>query len=205
MERAIIKTDLKIPDKLAFTLHNVLTPEKCQELIKISEEGGYELATLAVEPGVQVTQLDTRNNYRHIRDDVQLAAFFFSSIKPYLPTEWLPSAMIQRDLIGVNERLRFLRYEPGQKFARHMDGWFSRENGERSYLTVQFYLNEGFVGGDTTFLLNEDRVRIPVVPKVGMALIFQHDIVHEGSMLYEGKKYCIRSDIMYTNKIKGKP
>lgn len=29
-------------------------------------------------------------------------------------------------------------------------------------------------------------------------LIFQHDILHEGSILEEGRKYAIRTDVMYT-------
>merc|ERR1711934_1072309 len=102
-----------------------------------------------------------------------MASFLFSKIKDFLPKEWLPSVMIERDLVSLNEQLRFLRYDPGQKFARHMDGWYTRKNGERSYLTVQFYLNQGFKGGETSFLLNDDRTRIPVTPKTGMALVFQ--------------------------------
>jgi hypothetical protein len=52
--------------------------------------------------------------------------------------------------------LRFLRYDPGQKFDPHMDGVYMRTDadvrgkpalagrvGERSYVTVQIYLNEG--------------------------------------------------------------
>ena len=33
--------------------------------------------------------------------------------------------------------------------------------------------------------------------KTGSVLIFQHDILHEGSLLHEGTKYVVRSDIMY--------
>lgn len=39
-------------------------------------------------------------------------------------------------------RLRFLRYDKGEYFAPHFDGQYRRENGERSYITVQVYLNE---------------------------------------------------------------
>jgi len=38
--------------------------------------------------------------------------------------------------------LRILRYDPGEYFKPHCDGWYRRENGERSYVTIQIYLNE---------------------------------------------------------------
>jgi prolyl 4-hydroxylase len=109
---------------------------------------------------------------------------------------------IERKLISLNERLRFLRYAPGQKFERHYDGWYSRKNGERSFITFQLYLNEDFSGGETTFFLDDEGLnKLPVVPKTGSVLLFQHDIMHEGSKLVKGTKYVIRSDIMYTGKM----
>ena len=52
--------------------------------------------------------------------------------------------------MGLNERLRFLRYDPGQYFLQHPDGHFSRGRRERSFITLLLYLNEGYVGGHTT-------------------------------------------------------
>lgn len=31
-----------------------------------------------------------------------------------------------------------------------------------------------------------------------MVLIFQHDIMHEGSTLVKGRKYSVRTDVMFT-------
>jgi hypothetical protein len=64
-------------------------------------------------------------------------------------------------------RLRFLRYDPGQYFKPHCDGSYMRDNGECSYITVQLYLNEGFKGGNTTFLSGDEHQRKEVVPKTG--------------------------------------
>ena len=33
--------------------------------------------------------------------------------------------------------------------------------------------------------------------RTGSILIFQHDIMHEGSLLEDGIKYTIRTDVMY--------
>eukprot|EP01126_Amoeba_proteus_P066217 TRINITY_DN9535_c0_g2_i1.p1 TRINITY_DN9535_c0_g2~~TRINITY_DN9535_c0_g2_i1.p1 ORF type:complete len:239 (+),score=29.68 TRINITY_DN9535_c0_g2_i1:79-717(+) len=199
-EKEIIKKDLRLPQKVAFTLENVVSPEYCTYLIDLSERGGYERATLSVEDSIKI-ESDIRTGFRHVHDDPEIAGLIFEKIKPHLPEEWNSSGLIERKLLCVNERLRFLRYTPGQYFARHMDGWFSRKNGERSWLTLQLYLNEGFQGGETTIILDSG-LRIPIIPKTGMVLIFQHDIVHEGSVLLGGTKYTIRSDIMYSQTLK---
>ena len=101
--------------------------------------------------------------------------------------------------MSLNERLRFLRYDPGHKFEAHHDGEYWRPDGiERSYITVQLYLNEGFEGGSTTFIHpHKHWEKKEVVPKIGSVLVFEHAILHEGSALIEGRKYCVRTDVMY--------
>ena len=61
------------------------------------------------------------------------------------------------------------------------------------------YLNEGMKGGATTFLdgLTADN-NVAVNPSIGQVLLFDHNIYHEGSLLEEGRKYAVRTDIMYT-------
>ena len=105
--------------------------------------------------------------------------------------------------------MRFLKYGAGGYFATHLDGQYRRPDGsERSFLTIQIYLNEGMEGGETTFFkenpwtyathLNDPTSQpLPVHPKTGRVLIFQHDITHEGSLLISGTKYTIRTDVMY--------
>lgn len=138
---------------------------------------------------------DVRNNARNIWDSGEEAANILQRIQDYLPKEWKG-----RKLVELNERLRFLRYNPGEYFKPHFDGSYMRTNGDVSYITVQIYLNEGFKGGSTTFLNKFDSKDggLEVVPKTGSVLIFQHDILHEGSILEEGRKYAIRTDVMYT-------
>lgn len=36
---------------------------------------------------------------------------------------------------------------------------------------------------------------------VGSVLIFEHPILHEGSKLISGRKYAIRTDVMYSSKV----
>lgn len=54
------------------------------------------------------------------------------------------------------------------------------------------YLNDDFEGGDTHF------EHLAIRPQTGMALIFVHELRHEGSAVVRGRKYVLRSDVMYT-------
>lgn len=110
--------------------------------------------------------------------------------------------------VGLNERMRILRYDPGTYFSPHHDGSYRRSReagpdrvGEVSCITAQFYLNEGFQGGTTRFLNDWNESEFyDVVPKIGSLLLFQHDLYHEGALLIEGRKYALRTDVMYTTK-----
>ncbi|XP_071796045.1 uncharacterized protein [Asterias amurensis] len=195
-----VKTDIIPPgykegEKLAFTLDNVFTKEECDELIRVSEERGYEQALVNIGMGRQKLMPNVRNNFRCIIDSEEIAHAFWERI-----TEFIPQTMgkFGSTKIALNERLRFLRYVPGEYFKPHHDGIYQRDNGEASLITVQIYLNEGFQGGSTTFLSMDEFERVECVPKTGRVLIFEHRIYHEGSLLKKGKKYAIRTDVMYT-------
>jgi predicted 2-oxoglutarate/Fe(II)-dependent dioxygenase YbiX len=119
-------------------------------------------------------------------DDTELAATLFARIT-------VPESLCDMRAVGLNERFRCYRYEPGQRFAPHYDGAFVRDEDERSHLTFMIYLNEGFGGGATAFLDNE----VTVVPRTGMALLFQHFQLHEGCAVTSGVKYVLRTDVMF--------
>lgn len=197
MASSVTREDVSLPkdqkDRLAFVLHNVLSPEECKELIKETEEKGYEQALLNVGGGHQILMTDVRNSDRCIIDSTEMADKIWQRIKSHIPEQWKGC-----HVIGLNERLRFLRYDPGQYFKPHMDGSYIRDNGEQSFITLQVYLNEGFKGGGTTFMSLGGAERVEVVPKTGSALIFQHNIYHEGSKLKKGRKYAVRTDVMYS-------
>lgn len=105
--------------------------------------------------------------------------------------------------VGLNERMRFLKYSPGHFFAPHRDLRYVRgpdagpeRMGETSHVTVQLYLNDKFKGGTTRFLCGKRHY--DVVPRAGSALIFDHDLLHEGSKVTGGIKYSVRTDVMFT-------
>lgn len=180
-------------DYLAFVVDDVFTKDECEEWIAETEAKGYEEALLNAGGEQQISAPHIRNSKRCIVDSHDKAAMLWSKIKDFIPQEF-------RDLpvVGLNERLRFLRYDGGEYFKPHYDGTYTRKDlSEKSQITVQLYLNEGFEGGETTFLSPTQDDKVAVVPKIGKVLIFQHQLFHEGSLLKSGRKYSMRTDVMY--------
>ena len=111
--------------------------------------------------------------------------------------------------VGLNERMRILRYQPGHDFKPHCDGSYFRPDGSQgSFWTVMIYLNDGgggstddesdaFVGGATLFHGRDGRDSVAVVPRAGSVLVFDHDLYHEGQKVTRGTKYAIRTDVMF--------
>jgi prolyl 4-hydroxylase len=168
-----------------FTIPDFLPAIECDAFIRMSEKEGYGKASLATVDGPKI-QSEVRNNDRVIVDDAQMAADLWRRAAPHIPR-----ILNGRQALGLNERFRFYRYDPGQQFAGHIDAPFRRENGEVSQLTFMIYLNDDFQGGETKF---DD---VSIKPRRGMALVFRHDLFHEGSKIEAGRKYVMRSDVMY--------
>jgi prolyl 4-hydroxylase len=178
---------LDLTGPLVWTVPDVFTAAECAKYIARIEELGPSAAPISTSRGF-VMAPDIRNNTRVMFDDHALAADLFARVKDHVP----PSLANMRP-VGANERFRCYRYEPGQKFAAHYDGAFERNAQERSLLTLIVYLNDDFGGGTTEFLDFEIHAR----PRTGTALLFQHFLLHEGCTVTSGKKYVLRSDVMY--------
>lgn len=166
--------------KLAYLLHNVFTREECEALITISEHTGYTDALVHIGGGRQVLMKGYRDGCRVLIDSRE----FVRRLLQQRISQYLPSSFMGKKLVEINERLRFLRYDPGDKFQSHCDSSYYRpDNSARSLITLQIYLNDNFDGGETTFLERRTNKCIPVVPRTGMILVFEHDILHEGSLV----------------------
>jgi len=185
----------------AFLLSNVLTDSECQQFIDITSTMGFEDATVTTGMGMVMAK-DIRDNKRvmwQTSDDIWQP--IWERIKALMPTEGIMFRREQWYPSSLNERLRFYKYEPGQIFQRHYDGYFPRSDKEVSLLTCIIYLNDGFEGGHTTFFPDQRR-EIKVNPVQGQALLFWHgptplSPLHEGSFCLNGSKYVLRTDVMF--------
>lgn len=133
--------------------------------------GPWTQAKVSVDIGVEILNTDYRNSSRIILDDHALAGWLYDKIGPFLGEgvrrvrgaehhKWIGSsyyngAVTKRKkedgsevvvlpvarVTRLNERLRFLRYEPGMYFQAHCDGqYWTPDTRECSYFTLQVYL-----------------------------------------------------------------
>jgi hypothetical protein len=172
-------------------VQDALAPDLCDRLVQRIEAHSPEVAPITVAGGA-VLNTKVRNNERVMFDDRALAADLFARTGACLPL-----SLEGGTLVGYNERFRGYRYRDGQRFAPHFDGAYFRpitpRGREGSQITVLFYLNDGFQGGETKLLDYE----VAIAPKMGSVLFFEHAILHEGCAVIAGTKYVLRTDAMY--------
>lgn len=192
-------------------LDNVFTPAECKNLISLAEsDAGWEQAAIATSHGDVIDQ-NYRNSGRIIRFDHDTASQIYQRLLPFVQElveiragqKWAgivnnrPSAVWR--MVGVNERLSFLRYQPGDFFKPHNDGQLRLRDGRHSKVTLQIYLNdEGLEGGATRIWGYDFERFIDIEPKMGRVLIFQQrGLRHSGQEITKGVKYAMRRDFMF--------
>lgn len=183
----IEKTEI-LGDRI-LTIKGLFSAGECDDLVRLAEGIGFDAAPVTTGRGF-VLMPDVRNNTRVMLDDVPRAAALWTRMGRF--------ASARRDglqTVGLNERFRFYRYEPGQFFRWHRDGAFVRSEDERSLFTAMVYLNDTFEGGSTDFDLDDEPVRVR--PERGMVLLFDHRLRHQGAPVVRGRKYVLRTDVMY--------
>ena len=117
--------------------------------------------------------------------------------------------------IGLNSCFRFCAYfAPCIGFVPHRDANFVQDVDHRSIFTCMIYLNEEFEQGTTNFLksatggrsdetVKQELERGPcsvvyeLRPKTGMAIVFDHLLLHEGSPVPKGNKFIARTDLVF--------
>jgi hypothetical protein len=71
--------------------------------------------------GRQIEDIEVRNSLRCIIDDAEWARRIYDRVRAHIPDAWRCRRGFEWEPVSVNERLRFLRYEPGQYFRPHYD------------------------------------------------------------------------------------
>lgn len=167
-------------EPLLWTVEEVYSPEECQGFVELIDDSAPSMAT---------NNPMYRNQDRVIRDDAEIAEELFRRLRGHLPER-----IGSYGLVGLNDRLRFYRYSAGQYFQAHMDHWYRPSARQITLHTVLVYFNGDFEGGETRFCEQLERT---LVPKAGLAAIFQHKIRHEGLEVRRGYKYVMRTDVIY--------
>lgn len=143
-----------------------------------------------------------RNNDRLVEDNPSLSSMLFEKLKDII----IFKKEIKGKVTGINERIRFCKYQKGQLFSRHQDGIYYPDNLSESKYTFLLYLNgsECFDGGNTEFYTSktEEYPIKTILPKKGKLVVFDHKLWHKGALVTKGDKYILRSDIIIERKSK---
>jgi hypothetical protein len=164
---------------------HVLTQSECDKLIQLGENNGFheqEDRTLNAWSSIDVPVDDVKFLWERVKH----------TLTPIVDEElstWIPSRM--------NNRLRYSRYNPGQQSHVHTDVPYIASSTLRTFQTVLVYLNDNFSGGETVFFNPSQSI----TPVTGTVTIFDHKYLHQGSVVIEGCKYIVRSDILYERSL----
>jgi prolyl 4-hydroxylase len=178
---------LDLLQPLVWTVDDAMSAADCERYQDRLRRGQAEVAPVIGRHGVEVDRA-VRNNTRVMWDDADEANALLARVKATAPLR-----MLGETLIGGNPRLRLYRYQPGEHHSAHWDTVVHFEGGARSLLTLVFYLNDDFEGGETDF----PELRKTIVPRRGSALLFQHRIVHTACPVLRGEKHVLRTDLVY--------
>lgn len=135
-------------ESCALLLDGVLSAITCQSLIALTEEY-YDW------PDQCVDRSGVRRARRCIVDSAVAAGTLFARLKSALPAELpVPGHTTRKwKLVGLNSRLRFLKYSANDYFAPHCDGPYVEHSDRRSFLTLMLYLDGNAVGGEVRGVL----------------------------------------------------
>lgn len=173
-------------------IHNFITPEECQELIKMIDLN--HTRSSVVVGGTDRT--DVTDHRTSSTSNLDMTNPILLNLKKRI------SETLELEL-NKGEAIQGQLYEPGQYFKPHND-FFSgpaydmhcKASGNRTH-TLMIYLNEGYKGGGTHF----PTLQKTVEPETGKALWWynmkdgkiQEQYLHEGVTVDEGKKYVVTS------------
>jgi len=187
-------TQCRQPDEReVYLIENVFSTVECRALIASSEECGY---------GATNYPKCYRGNLRLITKDASLTEVIWQRLRPFVPATVTCGGDVW-EAVGLNECWRLAKYHPGDRFMRHLDAAFKRDQKEMSMFTVNIYVNGDFKGGATRFYPdgNSRDPNLTVSPEPGLCLLFRQppsqQYYHDGEQVRQGNKYLFRTDVIY--------
>lgn len=182
------------PNYVCHELDRVWSDAECDAAIQRAETAGFSATGGDYPPSY-------RDNDRLVLTDAALAASLFERLRARLP-----ATLDGESLVGLNERFRVCRYRDGQRFRIHRDGAHAPSPHVRSRLTLQISLSDpaSFEGGRTRFYVSRQGEMVASFrPARGHALLFDHDDWHDGEAVERGTKIVLRTDVLYTQSVRG--
>eukprot|EP01084_Bolivina_argentea_P282534 483639_1 len=185
--------------KFAVLYHSIFSREECASWIDFSYnlETSYQRSLSPTYIPSDDLILDQKQaNYEIIFvEDRNIALYLFERFKHILPKNM--------EIVGLNQRIRFLRYKEGQYLNRHQDTIYVKKIMNvrvEKCVSLVIYLNDGYQGGNTVFVnpFDSDNTLFHsnIIAQTGNVLLFDPSIWHKGATVGKGTKYVISLDAM---------
>lgn len=186
--------------KFAVLLNNALSPEECAGLLKRAK--GENFQDIHIGEGEDAIAKFNRA----VVDDMELADALYDrvvSAMEDIPELWerFSEASWTKQTSNVpvrakrlNKKFHFLKYSYGDFTVPLRDGSYSNKE-EKSYVSMQVYLNDGFKGGMTSF--RGTKKHFDVKAKPGSILLFDQELRHEECEVVKGRRYVLRTEVVF--------
>lgn len=146
-----------------------------------------------------LNSINTRDIYKKIkRKDTTHSELIFSRIKHLLPENYLDQRGIEWTLSGISDYIHYAHIKENQMIGIHSDtgSVFDPIENRYSKFTLLTYLNNEFGGGETVYYVDEEKIEIK--PETNKTIIFDIELFHEGKKVLEGRKYWLKTDLIYS-------
>lgn len=161
-------------------LEDILTPEECAKYIDLINDG--ENVEIINRPFYA-------SYYRKLVMDSNFTNVLYERLDKL--------GLIEKyNIKYLNNCLRLSKYDEGGEFKIHKDGFFQDKLGNRSFMTLNIFLNNDFEDGGTSFYDENKNLVMTADPKPGKGVIFDSQIYHSGNIVKNGNKYLLRTDAM---------
>lgn len=168
-----------------------LSDDECTQIINVCEKFGFSKAGISLGNNYHIIDHTQRKNSRIVIDDKIFAEKLWDKIKKCVTEK---NIYPEHYPIGINTRFRIYKYEETDYFNRHLDQSYYDNLNCFSLMSFIIYLNDDMEGGETCF---DD---LSIKPKTGNSIIFDHYLWHNSTIIKNGIKYALRTDIMFKNK-----
>lgn len=176
-------TDKK--DQEIYVFDNFFNSNECKKYIKLIEskiDGPEKIVPFS----------DTSGAVTDKYIDLELATIFYDKI---IKTEC--KELVDK-IIRPNDLIMWSKYKPDAMFGLHTDTglFYDRDTKQKTNYTLLAYLNDGFKGGQTVFYDNNFKETVRVTPKAGTCIVFDIDLWHQGSKVFDGQKHWIGCELI---------
>jgi hypothetical protein len=171
---------------------NFLSHKECQAWIEMLDRPSAQLLSNSMRVCRRITLTDEQA--AKLLFDRALSTFpkLHQLMSDEYGNTWKPS--------GLGHIIRVCGYEAGGKFEKHVDDELQLNWEQCGLATFMVYLNSvpWEHEGATRFFNERGEVVRRIQPSEGTAICFPvHNVVHDGQPLLHGKKYILRTSVIY--------